>query len=117
MGPHGSGDGRSPQRPRGGVWWHPPQPPNWVKAEERRRQATRALNQFVSGGLAPQIGAPRSGDGRSPQRPQGGALWHPPQPPNWVKAEERRRQATRALNQFVSGGLAPQMGPHEVGTE
>jgi hypothetical protein len=37
-------------------------------------------------------------------------LWRMPQHPTAVKAEERRRQAARALIDVVSGGLAPQTG-------
>ena len=37
----------------------------------------------------------------------GGVLWQTPQHPTAVKAEERRRQAMRALTAVVPGGRAP----------
>ena len=77
------------------------------------------LDPFVPGGRAPQIiGASKRGPtewGRPlSSAAVGGVLWQTPQHPTAVKAEERRRQATRALTAVVPGGRAPQQNFREA---
>src|SRR5215472_774991 len=74
----------------GGVLWQMPQHPTAVKAEERRRQAMRALTAVVPGGRAPRQSGQRHRGRTKWGRPLssaavGGVLWRTPQHPTAVK--------------------------------